>query len=193
MWYHTDLLNAMVSEYDKCDLVKQVLIINNRDEGKIELNSDKVVIIGNGNNIFVNPAWNLGVKEATTEKVILANDDIWIKGVCTLLYIMNAALSESKVVGLSPQSFGMNGGSLNSDKVTGISYGFGVFMGICKQSYKVIPKEFKVWYGDAIQWRHNTPITLTHGIYTKMRGTSAKLNLSKERKEERIAWRNYIK
>ena len=193
MWYHKDMLLAMLHEYHNCDLVTQILIINNREEGSIKVSGEKIKVIGTGENIFVNQAWNLGVSEAITDKVILANDDIWIKNVCTLIYKMNALMTKGKVVGLSPESFAMNGVSTNPDRVTGMTYGFGVFMGISKASYQVIPKEFKVWYGDAIQWVNNKAITITQGVYTEMGGTSKKLDLTKERKAERIAWNNYIK
>lgn len=192
MWYHPDLLLSMLLEYEKCDKVKEVIIINNREEGRIALPGNKTTVIGDGTNMFVNPAWNLGVRKAKTKKVILANDDIWIKDVSKLISNMDCLLIPGKVIGLHPRSFEINGKPLHSDRTTGMGYGFGVFMGICKRSYIPIAKEFKVWYGDAIQWEFNTPLTLFHVIVTEMGGTSKKLNLTKERKEERIAWNNFI-
>ena len=41
-------------------------------------NSSKVRIINPPENIYVNPRWNLGVKEAKFDKVALFNDDIAI-------------------------------------------------------------------------------------------------------------------
>jgi hypothetical protein len=194
MWYFPKRLQSMVKAYDKIPCVKEILIINNRREGKIKLSSKKVRVLGNGVNMFVNPAWNLGVKETKTDKVIIANDDIIIKEVERVINIMNYLVIPLTVVGLDSSSYRGETVARGVNFPKQMEHGFGVFMAMYKTSYVEVPKEFKVWYGDNIQFINNDPATITgFKVETNMRGTSRRLNLNKERKSELNAWKNYCK
>lgn len=189
MWFHPFMLFTMIKQYSLLDQVKEILVINNRGD-KLKIPFKKVRVLGTGDNMFVCPAWNLAVSETKTNKIIIANDDILISKPKELIEEMDSLLEEGVVVGLDASSYSDK--KMSPDVVTGITYGFGVFMAMYKKSYVPIPDEFKVWYGDTIQWKKNKAVTVSgYEVETPMRGTSAKLDLRKQRVIERKAWKTY--
>ena len=72
-----ETLNNLVKELVTDESVKEILIIDNSLKG-YKFNSEKVRVIIPKENLFVNPSWNLGVKEAKYEYICIANDDIKI-------------------------------------------------------------------------------------------------------------------
>lgn len=61
------------------DCIGEVIIIDNRVENRPKtevLNHPKVRMLQQEKNIFVNPAWNLGVKEAKYENICFLSDDV---------------------------------------------------------------------------------------------------------------------
>ena len=77
MW-RSDKILKMLPIYEKCDLVKEVIIIDNDPKLTPDLKPySKILYYTNGENIYVNPAWNLGYT-LSSNQVILANDDIII-------------------------------------------------------------------------------------------------------------------
>ena len=70
-----EILNKLIFELDDSSLVDEILIIDNSTKGFLS-NSKKVRVIVPKENLFVNPAWNLGVREAKNEIVGIFNDDI---------------------------------------------------------------------------------------------------------------------
>ena len=194
MWYFPKQLQKMVRKYDAIDEIKEILIINNRGVREIDIPLKKVRVLGTGHNMFVNPAWNLGAKEAKTEKIIIANDDIVIEEVEKVINIMKWLIIPLTIVGLHSSSYEKETTSRGVNFPKAMEHGFGVFMGLYKTSYVEVPKEFKVWYGDNIQFINNDPVTISgFKVATNMRGTSRRLNLNKERVSELAAWKNYNK
>lgn len=192
MWYFPKELDLMVSRYNKIIEVKEILIINNRKAGQFVLPYKKVRVIGTGKNMFVNPAWNLGVQEAKTDKVILANDDIKINSIKALIVFIDHIIKIGRIIGMDTSCYKGIVPAWDTKPIIKMNYGFGVFMAITKESYISIPKEFKVWYGDAIQFKNNEAVVISGcKIRTPMRGTSRKLDLSRERRLEGKAWKKY--
>ena len=123
----------MLKKYQNHDLIGEILVINNRQVTGLENLTvlSKVRVLNNGRNLFVNPAWNLGVKEAKEEKVIIANDDITIPKFDKVMEVVSDNLFRGRVLGFHEDCF--------SDKkqkkieVTKLpkndrAHGFGVFM-----------------------------------------------------------------
>lgn len=80
MWRVPGLFLQALNNYILCDKIDEIIIINN-DVGRTpylwsELNHEKIKILNTQQNIFVNPAWNIGVSIAKNDKICLANDDI---------------------------------------------------------------------------------------------------------------------
>lgn len=70
--------NYLLSEIQKSDYVKEIIIINNSTDDmlkKYEL-PDKSRVFQMEENIGCNPAWNLGMDNCSTELYLIINDDI---------------------------------------------------------------------------------------------------------------------
>lgn len=195
MWYNNAYLKNMVLKYAESSYVEEILIVNNRkadNDGIPPL--PKVRMLNDGNNLFVNPSWNLGAKEAKTEGLIFANDDLFILNPEQLIEKLAKELKKGDIIGLFDTCFSSSDSNLRiSPTFKYMNYGFGTFMAIHKHTFKEIPKEFKVWYGDQIMFLENTPKVIKGAhVVTEMRGTSRKLNLDKERKQEKEAYEKYL-
>lgn len=78
-----DILIKLINSLDCDKSVSEIIVIDNSLKG-LEHNSKKLKVIIPSENLFVNPSWNLGVKEAKNELVALLNDDIIIPdGFCS--------------------------------------------------------------------------------------------------------------
>ena len=144
----------------ECPLVGEILVIDNSD-GKLPSLTNvflkKIKVIYSGPNIYVNPSWNLGVKEAKFENIILANDDLLLDDITGLLTFISKNLHDRKVIGLNPNQEGpysLSGGHY-------IGRGWGRFIAIKKSFYKPIPEELLVWYGDNLLALRNSPYNIS--------------------------------
>ena len=150
MWC-SPLLNQMLPVYCASQLVKEVIIIDNnpRMKPKDLFSHPKIICLPQPHNIFVNPAWNLGVSY-TDQYPILANDDIQVSGLRILLEEIQK-LFENKafdLIGASVNNLGKwNGMVMPYNKSNGFPRrSFGCFMACRKYHY--IPEQLKVYSGD---------------------------------------------
>ena len=74
---NTNALNNLLSTLDSDNKVGEIIVIDNSLKG-IVFKSEKIKIITPKENLYVNPSWNLGVKNAKYNKIGLLNDDIAI-------------------------------------------------------------------------------------------------------------------
>ena len=73
-------INFMIPRYEKSKSIEKVIIINNALEDKFSpkyKNFKKIDIIHDQPNLFVNPAWNYGMKLVKSKYYALINDDIF--------------------------------------------------------------------------------------------------------------------
>ena len=149
-----DILENLVKTLNADDSVGEIIIINNAVK-PLEFSYDKMRVITPKTNIFVNPAWNLGVKEGVNQYIGLLNDDIIITD--------NFCSSLLKVL---PEKFGVIGYTRESiipveqgeqrpdktdiiiEKSDFIDFGFGIAMFFKKEDYPIIPDCLKIMYGD---------------------------------------------
>lgn len=193
MWFHSKSLQTMVSKYQDNKQIKEILIINNNNSKRLRFTENKVRIIGNGKNQFVNPSWNLGVKETKTEKIIIANDDIIIDKFHVLMEVVESCLIPGMIMGMDKSCY-TSDNIWNLTKPVKMGHGFGTFMALYKKDYIEIPKEFKIWYGDVIQFTALAPLAISGvRVFTPMAGTTSKLNLRRERIQEKQAFLEYCK
>jgi hypothetical protein len=168
-----DTLKEMLVRYEKCPLVGEVLIINNglydkdgfptEDYDGIDAHIglcelEKIMIIHNGPNIYVNPAWNAGVKEAKYEYLLFANDDILIHDLDNLLEFMINHIETNEVIGIDIQK--MNCPYALGELLPKEYLGWGSFFAMKKEHYVHIPEDIKIYCGDNIQWMANKPLVL---------------------------------
>lgn len=107
-------------------------------------------------NLFVNPSWDLGVKEAKNDIIALLNDDIIIPdNFCST--VVNKMTPDMGIVGMNVnfvhEQFDYNKTpTINTNLVLKkIRYrcpAFGIAIFFFKSSYSEIPNDMKIYYGD---------------------------------------------
>lgn len=196
MWKDMKSLLCMLSVYEQCPYIREVIIINNDNANAFDLSAyNKVKIYSAKRNLYVIPAWRYGVSQAVCDKVIIANDDIIIEGEFdVLIEKINVALRKGDVVGFSSICFPNKREFSHSSTITlkksakdVLPYGFGVFMVLHKTDY-YIPPILRVWYGDRYLYTQLNAWVITGGVkvITQMSMTTKTMvdELKKQRKIE---------
>ena len=203
MWFHVEQLREMLTIYNDMSSVGEIILVNNNENKTPELNFDKLRVISKGKNIYVNPSWKFGVNEAKYENIVLANDDITLRGRLDLLFENIACLLKKGVI------FGVGENCYSDTKFskirlkqrpllskTNMGYGYGVFMLMKKETFlnTKIHEDFLVWYGDHILYYENTPWSFEGvEVITEMRGTTSKINLKGFKEKEKKAFQLYLR
>lgn len=74
-----EIFSQTLKALNNCPLVKKIVIIDNSEEALFKNQPskfDKIEVISYGKNIFVNPAWNEGLRKTNTEFFLILNDDV---------------------------------------------------------------------------------------------------------------------
>lgn len=128
--------------------VHEVLVVNNA-RTPIRWGSSKVRVLQQEANIYVNPAWNLGVREAVGEYAAIVNDDVELHPY--LLDIAYGLLRRPRLaglVGVHPSCF-MEAPQNTWVRPTFVrGFAFGTAMFLRRRDYVPIPEDMKVWCGN---------------------------------------------
>ena len=157
MYKDEDVFNNLLKELDKNPYVGEILIINNTVQ-KHNYSNKKIRIIHSGENIYVNPAWNLGIKESKYDLFAILNDDILLpenmfKQISKYIYKKNVGI------------FGIGTNSIcttnrndfktlpKNSKIKLKTINYNVYHWGCaifgrKENYYQIPKDIKIFCGD---------------------------------------------
>ena len=146
-----NLLDSLVSD----NSVGEIIVIDNSLKG-LGYENSKLRVITPEENLYVNPSWNLGVKESKNEIVALFNDDIAIPdNFCSNVTVqMNPSMG---IVGinsadcmLTMDDITVNPNNTNPilEKTKYMDLYFGTAMFFYKQNYCFIPEAIKIVYGD---------------------------------------------
>lgn len=159
MWRKKDFTLEALKYYLSINEVKKIIIIDNdfKERPKSEIfNSPKIKILNYGKNIYVNPAWNKGMENASEDLICICNDDIKIDK----LIIEFASFYESReshnldLIGLGNLNYdglAICPFEMDRSKPLGSQNGgrrFGHAMFLRKKNYKPIPNDIKIWFGD---------------------------------------------
>jgi len=169
------LNDLVISEY-----VENIIIIDNDEQHRpqnVILSHPKIIIKSFGKNIFVNPAWNHGVEQSTTNKICIMNDDIEFD---TKLFEKVDPYYEQSfgVIGLCPGESDFNQPSITTQEIeikpwnNEHTYGFGCLMFINKDNWVPIPPELKIYFGDNFIFDIALYNGKTNYIITNMKFTS---------------------
>jgi len=153
MWFSSKL-ECLIGELIKSELVEEIIIIDNNilSNNKTKIVSEKLKVLPQKENIFVNPAWNLGVEISKNENIIISNDDLCITNINkVLLEILNTNFD---FIGLDYSNINKNDEVIITKTSGGMTKGFGCFMFIKKNKYIQIPENIKIWFGDAILYNN---------------------------------------
>jgi len=177
--------NLLESLYDDPAVSEVVIIDNTEDQSnldKITIN-EKLQIHSQGKNIYVNPAWNLGVAIAKEDIIAIINDDVTIPN--NLFSVLSQVdFKEIGIVGAChptiqqvehPVRFNIENAELFA--VSERMWGYGIFMAMHKNTYINIPEDMLVWCGDDYLFHQNRSLkrqnyVLICPIQTKMSTTS---------------------
>ena len=150
------VFNMLLDELTENEYVGEIIIIDNSLLG-IEYKSDKIRVITPSENIYVNPAWNLGVKISKYEYVGLLNDDL-IFPINFFEYVHKFMESTDNIgyIGLEKIPKTKEENFLSYPDNTELKYNtvqerpdcWGSAIFFSKSNYFTIPEELKVWCGD---------------------------------------------
>jgi hypothetical protein len=164
---HTKYLEQIIGH----DCIGEVLIIDNRKENRPDaavLKHPKVRILEQEKNIYVNPAWNLGVQEAKYDNLCFLSDDVIADSRVyfeadkfltektepnhgVLVTLIGWELHNQPKVSDGIIQISSYHSLRNDDKPVGMHGAFALFF--ChKKQYIEIPEAFKILSGDAYLW-----------------------------------------
>jgi GR25 family glycosyltransferase involved in LPS biosynthesis len=148
MW-RSEKIRDMIPKYQSCDLIKEIIIIDNNPQNKMLFESDdKIIYHTEGKNIFVNPAWNIGYSYSNYE-LVLANDDILIEDVESILKTIQESDFDIVGVRMGPKSDLMGIEEIRNFPMNH----YGSFLYV--KNYVYIPEQIKIWFGDNILFNNN--------------------------------------
>lgn len=148
-----------IKKLNNHSLVGEIIIINNsyKDTPSDLEMYDKVRMYVPSKNIFVNPAWNIGVKLSKFDLLMIHNDDI-ISDYEHLEQIQTKLEKEDCLIGIDPSCyskkvdietpvlFEFTAGDCNVGDWTCVPWGWGCSMYMRKNSYRDLFCD--VWFGD---------------------------------------------
>lgn len=153
----SSMLHPLVDALCASSHVGEVIIVNNADR-PLDFASPKARTLDQERNIFVNAAWNLGVREARFPNVCISNDDL---AVDTRIFALMARVLHLPVgiVAPSAQSFrdverglltgaSASRGPFRIRPIYRRTEGFGTLMFLRKSHYREIPESMRIWFGD---------------------------------------------
>jgi beta-1,4-mannosyl-glycoprotein beta-1,4-N-acetylglucosaminyltransferase len=147
MW-KSGTTRTLLESLEDCTAVGEIFIINNSLETVPDYleKLSKVTLYSSEKNNYVNPSWNIGVKNCKYGLVALCNDDI-IFNPNIFKYL---TIQDDTLIGLDASCYSLDTDSekLQITSVNHRNYGFGCLMCFKKKDYKAIPEQLKIWYGD---------------------------------------------
>jgi hypothetical protein len=147
-------INYMLSCMIDDDRVSEIIIIDNNPEARIlRVSSPKIVLLEQKENIYVNPAWNLGVHTAKNENICIANDDILFDSIDVLDFAEQHI--DKGVIGMHsanyyPEVEGDGSYMIGKQPQDGRErgWGWGCLFFIKKSNWVNIPEDLKIACGD---------------------------------------------
>ena len=171
----SEALGPLVAMYARHPRVSEILIINN-EQRPLAWDSPKVRVLQQSENIYVNPAWNLGMLEAREPYLCISNDDIYFDP--KIIDYAAKVLDKGKYSLLGPSTSALNGrdGQIRHGLCLSPKRPFGTLMFMVADTYVPIPPEPLIWSGDDwLFWNRDKPAAEIRGIAIRTEmGTSAK-------------------
>lgn len=155
-----DVLNKLVAELADDNSIGEILIIDNSLKG-YSYPSEKVRVYIPKKNLFVNPSWNYGIKNAKFNILGILNDDLILpKNLCSQIldFIEQTdncgliGLDSTKIIATPKENFDsypedciLNCQEINNTYCTS-HWGAAIFGR--KERFTPIPEKIKIWCGD---------------------------------------------
>ena len=150
--WKSDRTKKLLSDLNECEYVDEIIVINNQLTDVLDGKVEKVRHVSFGKNIYVNPAWNLGIELAKNESIALLNDDINFDPNIFGL-ITNDILNQYGIIGMGEGNYRGNideerGPYLDVWQPGVNDWGWGCFIMLNRTNWIEIPNNIKIWYGD---------------------------------------------
>ena len=152
-----DILNALISSLVTDDVISEILLIDNSGLG-YETSESKIRVITPKQNIFVNPAWNLGVANAKNEYFALFNDDLLVcSNFCSKVIELIKSTSDFGILGMAEASVINTQYPCGAPEKTNFKLSvdngerpnnWGCIIFGCKKNWSPIPENIKISCGD---------------------------------------------
>jgi hypothetical protein len=156
----------LIADLQGCEYVGEIIVIDN--SGLYVPIYDKEIVYKPGRNIYVNPAWNLGVTMATFENVCICNDDVNFD---TSVFEFMATRCQG-VIGMDTDNY-YNSGVLQISSITERNWGWGCVIFTTRSDYKMIPEQLLIACGDDYLIKHTKSYKLSGlRVITKVSTTS---------------------
>ena len=172
MWKSEGFVHRL-AKLSNIETIGEIILIDNTSNTTI-LPIPKVIHIIEGENTFVNPAWNKGVNLSKWDKLCIMNDDVEVHDEL-FINILPHITEDKGMIGL--HEYHGNGvwedepgyDRTRSELLRGNRFplklieserhnrrpGYGCLWFIHKKSYIHIPHELKIWYGDDYLYHRN--------------------------------------
>lgn len=202
MW-RSQKIEKLLQDLNQSDFVNEIIIIDNDTKSKsIELSQfSKLRYFPQVSNIFVNPAWNLGVLYAQNELIAICNDDINFD----VDSVLNQVLENQNDLGVigcrllddkNPNKKIKLNTYREKSRAT-VVHSFGVLMFVKKSKWIDIPNDLKIYYGDNwIMETQNPVYSMTfNGRFDIDRHATTKdksLNIKSITSVDTTVWQNLI-
>jgi hypothetical protein len=203
MWRSNET-EKMLPIIDMHPLVGEIILINNAVHCTPDwfLNEQFWTVnrVDQKENIYVNPAWNLGVSLAKYDKICLWSDDVYFD--TEIFDVLADKLSPNDgIVGPSMIPPANNSGIQihNRPMHENMGQGFGTLMFFNKTNYVPIPKPLKIFFGDVWMYcqsivQYKEPrLIYNFNIRTLLGTTSLTASYGAVQNYDNWWWREYIK
>lgn len=130
--------------------VEEVLVINNAAV-PLPFDTEGITVLEPGRNIFVNPAWNLGVESSRGALLAIINDDVRFEDEALAYAAQLLRGDRYGIVGHDRTCFLEN---LPPRPISHRVYAdrsvvtYGTFLCLRRENYSPIPEELRIWHGD---------------------------------------------
>ena len=187
LWKAKEFTDHLVDVLIEDESVGEIIIIDNAP-ADFSYDNEKVFILRQEENLYVNPSWNLGIEEIDYDKFIILNDDIiipynfvaqlekWLTKDRGIIGI--DAPSVIKVADCSSENMTFLDREIALKSIVYRNWGFGIVIAGHKESYHNIPENIRIWYGDDYLVQMNNEVGKVNyviddiPIFTKMSATS---------------------
>jgi glycosyltransferase involved in cell wall biosynthesis len=191
--WKTDNIYDIVDNLIACSQVSEIIVIDNDYDSRRKSLHPFVTHVINDENVFVNAAWNQGVKLAKYDYICLLNDDIYAS-VITLKDLFSKFDKSDGLVGVHESCYtNTHLGDLMFFDHKEVTYGFGCLMMFHKDNYYEIPETLKIAYGDNWLIEHNLIVKAVKGIKLENRpkmstSVTATAELTKISDNDKLEW-----
>jgi hypothetical protein len=189
--WKSNRIHQLLRDLISCEFVDEIILIDNAGKYFEYYEAlDKVKLIQVKENIYVSPAWNLGVEIAKNEHIAICNDDINFNPNIFKLFLVNEV---EGIVGQSSDNYNKAYDEIpRLSKLQGIRpWGWGSLILTQKKYWIPIPEQLKVWYNDDFMIQINPCskwVLHNFTILTEMSTTSDLVEFNPIKENDRIEW-----